>query len=152
MLSNKILRVLLKFSHHAFQLREAILTGSISDGLLLTGIELPDFDYMCVLKNTMFSKEDQENGCSLVRDDTPFVYAYITNKETQHLWREFFDDVGVALTLFKKIKRKADKNYQKPGRTVFPSCDNEHLEEVTEGASLTACTSRASGSLAYYMQ
>jgi hypothetical protein len=52
-----------------FQLSEAILTGSLSEGLFLYSIEPPDIDFMCVLKNITFSKEDQEDGSSRAQGD-----------------------------------------------------------------------------------
>jgi hypothetical protein len=137
-----------------FQLSETILTGSLSEGIYLPFIEPPDWDFMCVLKNIMFSKKDQEDGCLSLRDDTPFVYAFVTNKETQYLWREFYDDAakkeGVYRLSSRKLKQKLHENYQKSGRTIFPFLDNEQLQEVTEGAALTVRASKASCSLVYY--
>jgi hypothetical protein len=137
-----------------FQLNEAILTGSLTEGLFLYTAEPPDVDFMCELKNIMFSKEDQESGCLLLRDDTPFIYAFITNKETQHLWREFFDDVnkeeGVHRLSSRKLKEKLQENYQKSGRTIFPFYDNKQLEEVAEGAALTVFNSKTATSVIHY--
>ena len=68
-----------------FQLDEVILTDSASEGLFLYSTDAPDMDFMCVLKNIAFSQKDQEDGSLVLRDDTPFVYALLTSKETKDL-------------------------------------------------------------------
>lgn len=75
-----------------FELGETMLTGNFSEGLLLYSRCPPDMDFMCVLKNISFSKDDQKDGNLLVREDTPFVSEFVSNKETQNLWFEFFGD------------------------------------------------------------
>ncbi|CAB4021195.1 Hypothetical predicted protein [Paramuricea clavata] len=123
-----------------FQLREAILTGSLSEGLYLFSSEPPDMDFMCVLKNIMFSQEDQEDGSLLLREDTPFVYAFITRKENKNLWSEFLDEgdkhTGKLRLSSRKLKEELEKNYKKTGG-LFRTFGKEGLEEVDEGAAVT---------------
>ena len=123
-----------------FQLGEAILSGSFSEGLFLYSSEPPDMDFMCVLNNITFSQGDQEDGNLQLRDDTPFVYAFVTNNETQHLWACFFDEAdkqaGKYRLSSKKLKEKLRENYQKTGR-IFRSYCNENIDEVSEGAAVT---------------
>ena len=45
-----------------FQLCEAILTGSIREGLFLFSTDAPDMNFMCVLKNINFSQKYQEDA------------------------------------------------------------------------------------------
>ena len=66
-----------------FQLDEIILTGSFSDGLFIFAYEPPDVDFMCVLGNIMFSQKDKKNGCLSLREDTPFVNAYVLEKKNK---------------------------------------------------------------------
>ncbi|CAB3985967.1 Hypothetical predicted protein [Paramuricea clavata] len=123
-----------------FQLSEAILTGSLSEGLFLYSLEPPDMDIMCVLKNITFSQEDQKNGSLQLREDTPFVYAFVTKKETQQLWGEFFYDVGTQAGKHRlssrKLKEKLQDNYQKTSR-MFHTMGEEELEQINEGAAAT---------------
>ena len=125
-----------------FQLREAILTGSYSEGLFLYFTEPPDMDFMCVLKNITFTQEDQEHGSLSFREDTPFVNAFVTNEQTEKLWSEFFDDlekqVGKNRLSSRKLKTKLQENYRKRGsRSIFEVFGKEQVEEITEGAAVT---------------
>ena len=124
-----------------FQLDEAILTGSFSEGLFLYSTEPPDMDFMCVLKNVLFSQEDQDDGSLLLREDTPFVYAFVTKKETQNLWREFFDDRDKQAEKHRlssrKLKQKLHDNHQKRDNKMSTMFGVEQCEEVTEGAAIT---------------
>jgi hypothetical protein len=123
-----------------FQLSEAILTGSLSEGLFLYSLEPPDMDIMCVLKNITFSQEDQKNGGLQLREDTPFVYAFVTKNETPHLWGEFFHDadiqVGKSRLSSRKLKEKLQDNYQRTSR-MFHTLGVEELEKINEGAAAT---------------
>ncbi|CAB3978139.1 Hypothetical predicted protein [Paramuricea clavata] len=57
---------------------------------------------MCVLKNITFSQDDQKNGGLQLREDTPFVYAIVTKKETQHLLEKLEKiNEGAAATIRK---------------------------------------------------
>lgn len=123
-----------------FQLGEAMLSGSFSEGLFLYSTEPPDMDFMCVLKNITFSQDNQEDGGLLLKEDTPFVYAFVTKEETQHLWSEFFDkkdkQVGTYRLSSRKLKEKLEENYKKSGG-LFQTSGKEELEEVAEGAAVT---------------
>jgi hypothetical protein len=123
-----------------FQLDQAILTGSFSEGLFVYRVEPPDLDFMCVLKNISFTEHDQEDGNLLLRDDTPFVYAFITNPETQRLWGEYFDDAYVHVEKRRlssvKLKEKFGRNYKKAGE-LFPFLSKEVVDEIGEGAAVT---------------
>ena len=124
-----------------FQLGEAILAGSLSEGLFLYTLEPPDMDFMFVLKNITFSQEDQEDGCLLLREDTPFLHAFVTNKETQNMWREFFSDAdtttGKQRLSSRKLKEKLQENYRKGGCMFSTIFGKEETQEVTEGAAMT---------------
>ncbi|CAB4003979.1 Hypothetical predicted protein [Paramuricea clavata] len=136
-----------------FQLGEAILSGSFSEGLFLYSSETPDMDVMCVLKNITFSEGDQEDGNLQLREDTPFVYAFVTNNETQHLWACFFDEAdkqtGKYRLSSKKLKEKLGENYQKTGR-IFRSDCNEKIDEFSEGAAVTIRKIKPSNSISFF--
>ena len=124
-----------------FQLEKTILSRSLSEGLFFYNTELPDVDFMCVLKNIEFSKDDQEHGGLLFREDTPFVYAYVRNEETQQLWSDYVEGENTQEKLSrlssKKLKLKLKANYKDAGNTVFCEYPKENLEEVTEASALT---------------
>ena len=124
-----------------FQLSEAILAGSWSEGLFLDIMELSDVDMMCVLKNIRFSQEDQEHGSLLLREDTPFVHAFLSNKEEQCMWSEFFHDTdtqaGKHRLSSRKLKEKLQKNYQQTGSMFYDMLREEQFEEVSEAAAAT---------------
>ncbi|CAB4031231.1 mab-21-like 3 [Paramuricea clavata] len=104
------------------------------------GPEPPDMDFMCVLKNITFSQEDRKNGGLQQREDTPFVYAFVTKNETQQLWGEFFHDAdthaGKNRLSSRKLKEKLQDNYQKTSR-MFHTLVEEGLEQFNEGAAAT---------------
>ena len=134
-------------SRPPFELGETMLTGSFSEGLLLYSRRPPDMDFMCVLKNLSFSKEDQDNGSLLVREDTPFVNAFVLNKETQNLWHEFLDHVdkreGQHRLCSRKLKEKLQENYQNTLSYYFTILGTEQSEQLTEGPALTINKSKA---------
>ena len=123
-----------------FELDREILTGSMSEGLFLLSAKAPDIDVMCVLKNIAFSQKDQEDGSLVLRNDTPFVYAFLANKETQNLWKDYLDEAddkeNWRRLSSRKLKEKLKKNYEKTGSLLVTS-HKEKLEEVTEGAAVT---------------
>jgi hypothetical protein len=100
-----------------FQVGETILTGSLSEGLFLFTLEPPDMDFICVLKNITFSKQDQEDGSLLFRENTASVYAFITENEIQNLWSEFLGEGDKHTEKRRlssgKLKEKLEKNYKK---------------------------------------
>ena len=125
-----------------FQLGEAILSGSFSEGLFIFSTESPDMDFMCVLKNITFLQHNQEDGSLLLKEDTPFVYAFVTKEETQHLWSEFLDKVdeqtGKRRLSSRKLKEKLEENYKKAGALFHTSGkEEEELEGVADGAAVT---------------
>ena len=125
-------------SHPPFELDEAILTGSMSEGLFDYRLHPPDMDFMCVLKNISFSQEDQENGNLQLKDDTPFVYAFVSKIETQHLWNEYFDVAYVHVKKrrlsSRKLKEKLAEKYKKAEK-LFHSTSKEAID--AEGPAVT---------------
>ena len=124
-----------------FQLDKTIVTGSLSEGICMTIDAVPpDMDFMCVLKNITFSQKDQEGGNLVLRDDTPFVYAYVTDIETQELWRDYLDEEdeeGKRRRLSsRKLKEKLAESYRKLGG-LLSTVVMEEVVEVTEGAAVT---------------
>ncbi|CAB4013949.1 Hypothetical predicted protein [Paramuricea clavata] len=128
-------------SRPPFEIDEVILSGSCSEGLFLYSREPSDRDFMCVLKNITFSLEDQQNGCLWLREDTPFVYAFMTSDETQNLWCAFLDNADKGTRKHRlssrKLKEKLQENSQKTANNNICSAIFGRDEEVTEGAAMT---------------
>ena len=101
-----------------FQFKEKILSGSWSEGLYLNGysnMSVPDMDFMLVLDHISFSEKSQRCGNLILKEDTPFLDAYITNKAAANLWQEFLHDRDVAQSnrlSSKKLKEKLGENHQ----------------------------------------
>ena len=121
-----------------FEIAEEILSGSWSEGLFLYGhskIKIPDMDYMLVLKNISFSKEDQLSGNLTLKEDTPYVYAYITDEDSVKMWNEFLadrKDVAGKRLSSRKLKEKLHQNYKK--LPLISQSDNSN--DVDDGAAM----------------
>ena len=113
-----------------FQFKEKILSGSWSEGLYLNGysnISVPDMDFMLVLDHISFSEESQRCGNLTLKENTPFLDAYITNKSAANLWQEFLHDRGVAQSnrlSSKKLKEKLREKHQLMDVFGYTSKDN----------------------------
>ena len=101
-----------------FQFKEKILSGSWSEGLYLIGYSntsVPDMDFMLVLDHISFSKESQRCGNLILKEDTPFLDAYITDENAAKLWKEFLHDRDEAQgnrLSSKKLKERLRENNQ----------------------------------------
>ena len=130
--------------HEPFQLKKSIVSGSWSEGLFVffessEEITPPDVDFMCVLENINFTTSDQICGNLTVREDTPFVKAYIMDETRATLWKDFLYDSCDHSSLNKhqlssfKLKEKLRKNYCRSGNlfTHIPESfeHNAHNEE-----------------------
>ena len=113
-----------------FQFKEKILSGSWSEGLYLNGYSntsVPDIDFMLVLDHISFSEESQRCGNLILKEDTPFLDAYITNKAAANLWQEFLHDRDVARSnrlSSKKLKEKLHEKHQLTDVLGYASKDN----------------------------
>ena len=129
-----------------FQVSEIFLSGSWAEGLFLHGenssMELPDMDFMCELKNISFSQEDQAQHRLLLREDTPFVHAFVTDEDKLRMWSDYLEDEGHFVNKrlsSRKLKEKLEKNCEYIGK-LYCFTDNsgeEKREKVTEGAAIT---------------
>ena len=94
---------------------------------------------MCVLKNITFTQDDQEHGSLSFSETTPFVNAFVTNKEAQSLWSDFCDDADEHAEQYRlssdKLNRRREENYRKTSAVLFSH--KEQLEKVAEGAVVT---------------
>ena len=120
----KSLRGLTKYfnTHPPFQFEEALVSGSWSEGLTMHQVqsdtpEISDIDFMCILKNISFSEEDQACDNLAVKEDTPFVNAYIANPELQKMWEDFLEDPSTDKAKrqlsSRKLKAMLHENYKK---------------------------------------
>ena len=120
-----------------FQIKKEVLSGSWSEGLYFYGqkkIKNPDMDYMLILKNLSFSRDDQRSGNLTLKEDTPFVYAYITDEDAVKMWHDFLVDNMDApkrRLSSKKLKKKLYRNYKK-----LPLNSEDELCGVDEGPAM----------------
>ena len=125
-----------------FVIRKAILSGSWSEGLFLYGpanTSTSDMDFMFVLKHISFSEEVQQSGNLTLKEDTPFVYAYITDENILKVWEDFLVDQGHdprKRLSSKKLKEKLHDNYQK---SQLPLVAHAKSKDFVEKAALCIC-------------
>ena len=108
------------------------------------GIQPPDVDFVCVLKNIKFTENDQIEGNLTVRDGTPFVNAYITNEACAELWKDFLHEPSSSKQQLSslKLKGKFRKNYSNVGNLFQPHFlhSSEHVQSQPERAAFTVET------------
>ena len=127
-----------------FVIGDEILSGSWSEGLFFVSLSnpsTPDMDFMHVLKHISFSEEDQQSGSLTLKEDTPFIYAYITDKHALNLWKDFLvdQDHSSKKRLFsKKLKERLNENYQNWKLQSFQLGDDKS-KDVGEGAAMYIC-------------
>ena len=121
-----------------FQIEQEILSGSWSEGLYFYGHEktkIPDMDYMIVLKNISFSKEDQLTGHLALKEETPFLYAYLTKESSIKMWNNYLvdDDKAPGKRLSsRRLKEKLQQNYHK----TISDFVNDNSSDVDDGAAM----------------
>ena len=106
-----------------FQLEEAILSGSWSEGLVLyepAKFDPPDVDFMCVLKNISFSVADQMCGDLSINEDTPFVNVYLSDINLLKTWQSFLVEPAsealegkICQLSSTKLKERLHENYSR---------------------------------------
>ena len=122
-----------------FVIREEILSGSWSEGLYFHGrsnTSIPDLDFMFVLEHISFSEEVQQSGNLTFKEDTPFVYAYITDENILKMWKDFLvdQDHGPRKRLSsKKLKERLHENYRK---LQLSQVGHAESKDVEEGAAM----------------
>ena len=123
-----------------YQLDVALLTGSWSEGLHLynsASLDIPDMDFVCILKNISFSEMDQACGNLAVKENTPFVNAYITNLVLLKMWEDFLEDPIKDETKrqlsSRKLKARLYENHKNAGEIFHIS---EKSKIIGDGPSL----------------
>ena len=141
----KSLILLMKYfnTYPPFQFEEALVSGSWSKGLAMHQVqfdthEISDMDFMCILKNISFSEEGQACDNLKMKEDTPFVNAYITNQELLKMWDDFLEDPSTDRSKrqlsSRKLKAMLHKNYKKMGE-LFEGT-SEKCKTIGDGPSL----------------
>jgi hypothetical protein len=121
-----------------FQIEREILSGSWNEGLYIYGhgkTKMPDMDYLLLLKNISFSQEDQLAGKLVLKEETPFLYAYLTEESLIKLWENFLVDENSARgkrLSSRKLKEKLQENY-KEYISIFV---DDSSNDVDEGAAM----------------
>ena len=122
-----------------FIIEEKIVSGSWSEGLFFYGhsnISFPDVDFMHVLKHIKFSEEDQQSGNLTLRQDTPFVFAYLTDEHAVKMWEDFLiENAGRKQLSSRKLKERLHKNRKILGR-IIPWVDSPEFTDVGDGAAM----------------
>ncbi len=132
--------------HPPFQIEKCFISGSFADGLFIYGqsvSDTSDVDYMCVLKNIWFSEEDQKSGDLAIRDDTPFVKAYLSDMELLKTWHEFVEEPAsealqgnICQLSARKLKERLRKNYATV-RALYPRREEYKLDEDSPSLEVT---------------
>ena len=124
-----------------FEFDKVLLSGSWAEGLAFYGyakLKVPDMDFMLVLKNISFSERDQQSAGKLaLKEDTPFVDAYITDEKFIEMWKDFFIDEnycaeGRRLSSY-KLKEKLHQNHRKQ---ILQASGIDNSIDVDDGASV----------------
>ena len=127
-----------------FELQEAVLSGSWSEGLFLfdpDSFDPPDVDFLCILKNISFTEEDQATGDLSIIDNTPFVNAYLSDLKSLKLWRGYFVESAsealegkICQISSAKLKERLYENYSK-GDKFFCNA-SEQCDPISDGPAL----------------
>ena len=106
-----------------FQLDESILSGSWSEGLFLYDPETfdpPDLDFMCILKNIHFTEVDQKCGDLSLKENSPFVNAYLSDINLLEQWQAYLVEPAsnalegkICQLSSRKLKQHLHENYWK---------------------------------------
>ena len=104
--------------------------------------EISDMDFMCMLKNISyytFHKNIKDQACgNLIREDTPFVNAYITTTELLKMWEDFLEDPSTDKSKrqlsARKLKAMLHEYYKKMGE--FLEGASEKCKTIGDGPSL----------------
>ena len=132
--------------HPPFQIERYFISGSFADGLFIYGrfvSDTSDVDYMCVLQNIWFSEEDQKSGDLAIRDDTPFVKAYLSDIELLKTWHEFVEEPAsealqgsICQLSARKLKERLLKNYATV-RALYPRSEEYRMDEDSPSLEVT---------------
>ncbi len=127
-----------------FQLDESIISGSWSEGLFLYDpdtFDPPDVDFMCILKNLNFSEADQICGDLSLKENSPFVNAYLSDIDLLKLWQKYLVEPAADALKGKlcqlsstKLKGRLYENYSKGDPFFYVT--SEQCDPVTDSPAL----------------
>ena len=137
------------FDHEApFQLEDIIMSGSFSEGMLTMDFKnetMSDIDFMLILKNIEVTEDDQKKGNLVVKENSPFVKLYLTDKDLISTWADYLEtspcagvEEGPKLSSM-KLKERFRKNYVSYGPLLTP-LNKEVVAKVDEGPSVEVCS------------
>ena len=90
---------------------------------------------MYVLKHISFSKEDQQSGTLTLKEDTPFVYAYLKDEHAVKMWKAFLvEDDGKKQLSSKKLKERLRENHNRSQFLLIG--DDSKSDDVGNGAAM----------------
>ena len=131
-----------------FQLEDIIISGSFSEGMLtidLNNETMSDMDLMLILKNIEVTEEDQKKGNLVVKENSPFVNFYLTDKDLISTWADYLETqpcAGVEESpklSSMKLKERFRKKYVSYGPLLAP-LNEEVVAKVDEGPSVEVCS------------
>ena len=129
-----------------FQLEDVVLSGSSSEGTVKFNLKekLSDTDFMLVLKNIQVTEADQKKGNLPVKENTPFVNLYLTDKDLLTTWTEFLETSSNATRKIpklssKKLKSRFRENYTK-NVPFWRPLNDETVDLVDDGPSIAVCS------------
>ena len=122
-----------------FQLEDILISGSISEGMFTIDFKketMSDTDFMLVLKNIKVTQEDQKKGNLIVKENSPFVNLFLTDKDLIRTWADYLENSKESAKLSSmKLKEKFRKKYVTHGPLLTP-LNKEVVEDVDEGPSV----------------
>ena len=130
-----------------FQLEDIVISGSYSEGMQkidLNTLSFSDTDFMLILKNIKVTEEDQRNGNLAVKQTSPFVTLYLTNRYLVEMWADFTEtsnnERGERSTKLSplKLKKRFREKYKNCEPMFIPLC-NHNVKKVDEGPSIAVC-------------
>ncbi len=135
-------------SEEPFQLEDILFSGSCSEGTHKVNLKtnsMSDMDFMLVLKNIKVTEEDQKSGNLTVKENTPFVNLYLTDKDLIEKWADFLEtssntrcERSIRLSSM-KLKNRFRENYINYG-PMFTEFAKEDVGNVDEGPSVAVCS------------
>ena len=127
-----------------FQLEKSILSGSWSEGLFLYDpdtFDPPDVDFLCTLKNISFTEEDQKCGNLSLKENSPFVNAYLADINLLQLWQPYLVEPPshalkgkICQLSATKLKERLYENFSKGEKFFSITC--EQCDPITDSPAL----------------
>lgn len=122
-------------SEAPFQLEDILISGSISEGMFTIDFKnetMSDTDFMLILKNIEVTQDDQKKGNLIVKENSPFVNLYLTDKDLIRTWADYLESTKLSSM---KLKERFREKYVAYGPLLTP-LNKEEVPDVDKGPSV----------------